>query len=90
MTAGGRAAVVLAVLGWGLGLTLGWVELVYLGAASTLVVLLGLVSILVPRRATATLEAHPARTTVGRDLRVELAVRGGARADGEPGRPGAR
>ena len=67
----------LAVLGWGLGGPLGWTELRYLGTGAVLVLLVGLVSVLVPRPATATITARPARTSVGSTTTVELSVRAG-------------
>ncbi|MCW2847576.1 MAG: hypothetical protein JWR90_1550 [Marmoricola sp.] len=77
MTPAGRAAVVLAVLGWGLGLSLHWTELLYLGATATVLVLFAVLSILVPHRAAAQVRARPAHTTVGSTLHIELSVRGG-------------
>ena len=77
VTPAGRAAVALAVAGWGLGLVLHWTELLYLGAAASLLVGLGLLSVLTPRRAAAEVVARPARTTAGRTVHIELAVRGG-------------
>jgi uncharacterized protein (DUF58 family) len=75
VTAAGWAMLLLVVVGWGLGGPLGWTELRYLGAGATLVVVVGLLAVLVPRRATAEITARPARTSVGATTTIELSVR---------------
>ncbi|MCW2760997.1 MAG: hypothetical protein JWR85_1198 [Marmoricola sp.] len=75
MTSAGWAVLGLAVTGWALGAPLGWTELRYLGASASLVLLVGLVTVLVPRGATATVTARPERTAVGSTTTIELDVR---------------
>ena len=78
VTAAGWALVALAVLGWGLGLTLEWTELRLLGASATVVLLVCLLAVLLPRPATASAEARPGRTAVGSTTTIDLRVRAGA------------
>lgn len=78
VTRAGWTVGAIAAGSWGAGALLGWTELVVLGASSAVLVLVGLVSILAPRPATASVQARPARTTVGMTTQVELTVRAGA------------
>ena len=77
VTSAGWAVLLLAVVGWGLGLPLEWTELRLLGATATLVLVVGLVTVLLPRRASATVTARPDRTSVGSSTTIELEVRAG-------------
>jgi uncharacterized protein (DUF58 family) len=75
VTSAGWAVVVLALAGWGLGVPLEWMELRYLGAAATFVVVVGLVCVLLPWRVSASVGARPPRTSVGATTTLELQVR---------------
>ncbi len=75
ITAGGWAMLLLAVVGWGLGGPLAWTELRYLGTGAVVVLVVGLLAVLVPRPATASIAARPARTSVGATTAIELSVR---------------
>jgi uncharacterized protein (DUF58 family) len=75
MTRGGRALLLLATPTLAAGVVLHWTELVGLGLTALALVAGSLVTVLLPRRAHARVEARPWRTTVGSTTRVDVAVR---------------